>query len=262
MTDADKPYSPDVHSSIHQNGELEAMDSRLAEAAPPGDQAYSGSSSSEQASLQSELGHTAFAPAVEAQNRLDGAAPSDAVIQNDTARSGEQTAEPAVTGFENSAAMSNEDVQKYLKDTLPADHIRGDRITDIRYPNQYKGDASGVILGECSTNTVTNVSDINIYNQTPEGVNDRASMEYTLTHEVGHNVYYNLAPDQQQQWEKISRASQPGVYVTNYAQTNSREDYAESYAHYVRDPELLAETSQSKFDFMRDIVFKGRQYGS
>jgi hypothetical protein len=85
-------------------------------------------------------------------------------------------------------------------------------------------------------------------------------MEYTLTHEVGHNVYYNLSPEQQQQWDTMSTSSKPDQYVSDYARTNEREDFAESYAHYVRAPEDLAEASSNKFAFMKDIVFKGRQY--
>ena len=51
-------------------------------------------------------------------------------------------------------------------------------------------------------------------------------------------------------------------FVSDYARTNQSEDFAESYAAYIRDPEGLAFQSQEKYDFMRDYVFGGREYAN
>ena len=49
-------------------------------------------------------------------------------------------------------------------------------------------------------------------------------------------------------------------FVSDYAQTNEREDFAESYMTYVHDPGYLKATSPAKYMFMRQYAFKGREY--
>lgn len=173
-----------------------------------------------------------------------------------------QIAETKATGFEKSGVMSNADVQQYLHETLPPEHIRGDRITEIHYPDQYRPEGNSVVLGECSTDTERGISRIEIYNQEPYGSNDRDRLEQTITHEVGHNVYWNMPEEQRTAWDRLSQASQPTEYVSDYAQTNVREDFAESYAAYVRDPELLQGRNAGKYSFMQTHVFQGKEYGS
>lgn len=164
-------------------------------------------------------------------------------------------------GFENSNVMNNEEVGKYLTDNLPPEHLRSDRITQIRYTDEYDGDKQGTVLGVCQTDKETGVSDIRLNRQTPEGSINREMMEHTLVHEVGHNVYYNMGEQKISSWEQISSNSAPKQYVSNYARTNVREDFAESYATFVRDPILLQEVSPQKFAFMKLQVFGGREYG-
>ena len=167
-----------------------------------------------------------------------------------------------IKGFERSDVMTNQEVDNYLEDNLPADHLRGDRITSIQYSDQYHGDQHSTVLGTCSTNPETRVSEIEVHRQTPEGSVDRGSMEHTLTHEVGHNIYYNMGESNMSFWNQLSTHSGVDGYVSNYARTNVREDFAESYASYVRDPELLQEVNSQKYTFMKHQVFGGREYGN
>lgn len=256
MTDK-PPYSPEQTALSAPEASAAVLENRIDSAAPPAGQAIEPAQTSEQTAMQQELGRASYAPVVEAQARVDAAEPPEAAVKQL-----EPAQEIAVKGFENSGVMSNQEVQQYLKDTLPPEHLSGAKITEINYPNQYNGDERGVTLGVCKTDQQTNVSQIDIYAQTPQGSFDRNEMEHTLTHEVGHNVYYNMTPEKQQQWNALSSGSQPGEYVTEYAQSSVREDFAESYSHYARDPEALKDASMAKYNFMRDLVFHGRQYAA
>jgi len=94
----------------------------------------------------------------------------------------------------------------------------------------------------------------------PEGSHDAEGLKQTITHEIGHNVYYNLDEGQKEEWSEINTDSAPDEFVSDYAQTNEREDFAESYMTYVHDPEYLEATSPAKYEFMHQYVFKGRKY--
>jgi hypothetical protein len=82
-----------------------------------------------------------------------------------------------------------------------------------------------------------------------------------VTHEVGHNVHYNLRIDNLEvasQWTELHQ--QDAGFVSDYARTNEYEDFAESYRVYVRQPELLQLYSPVKYEFMRLEVFAGQEY--
>lgn len=168
----------------------------------------------------------------------------------------------SIRGFERSGVMTNEEVGEYLTDNLPPEHLRADRITSIQYTDQFHGDDRGNTLGVCSTNTETGVSEIQIHRQVPGGSIARGTMEHTLIHEVGHNVHYNVGEQNMASWEQLSVNSAPDGYVSNYARTNPQEDFAESYATYVKDPALLQEANPQKYAFMKRWVFGGREYGN
>jgi len=38
------------------------------------------------------------------------------------------------------------------------------------------------------------------------------------------------------------------------------EEFAECYAHYVQQPNVLKDVSEEKYNFMRIEVFEGREY--
>jgi acyl carrier protein len=244
---SEKPYYEEQFEPAPNAGK-ENLDSQIDQAAPPVESPPAVDTGSEQTTLKSELGADS-AKSAEMGSRLEQAE----TIKPPEAETGK------ISGFENSGVMSNEDVQDYVKETLPPEHTSSEKIKEINYPNTYWGDNESRVLGMCTTEGTE--SKIDIYAQTPDGSYDKDQMEYTITHEVGHNVYHNLAPEQQQQWDAINANSKADEYVTDYARTDKHEDFAESYANYVTNPELLAEVSQTKYNFMGSEVFNGRTYG-
>ena len=83
----------------------------------------------------------------------------------------------------------------------------------------------------------------------------------TLTHEVGHNVHYNMRIDNLElanQWAELHQ--QDVGFVSDYARTNEFEDFAESYRAYVRQPQTLQLYSPIKYEFLRVNAFDGYEY--
>ncbi len=73
-------------------------------------------------------------------------------------------------------------------------------------------------------------------------------MADTLIHEVGHTTDYSHRPFR---LGPISSSHAPygeGARVTEYAGTNSKEDYAESYQEYHQRPENLREVNEAKYE--------------
>ena len=99
--------------------------------------------------------------------------------------------------------------------------------------------------------------------QSPQTVLD------TVTHEIGHNVYFNLWRedfDFDRRWDAIHRQAKEihgatgAGFVSNYAQTDRYEDFAESYLAYIRYPAILQAVSPEKYEYLRREVFAGREY--
>lgn len=77
-----------------------------------------------------------------------------------------------------------------------------------------------------------------------------------LYHEIGHFVFF-LAIN-----SRVKKRWVTGIYprsecITPYASVNASEDFAETYACYVRDPDTLRQLLPEKYAFMRDCVFSG-----
>ena len=87
---------------------------------------------------------------------------------------------------------------------------------------------------------------------------DSKSMFYQLLyHEIGHFVYF-LAINSvvKKQWVTKVHPGLPST--TPYGSRNFAEDFAESYACFVRDQEDLRRRLPEKWQFMRDKVFSGK----
>lgn len=78
-------------------------------------------------------------------------------------------------------------------------------------------------------------------------------LQATLTHEVGHTVDY------ESQWfgvidqESTNKPWGEGPHVSGYAETNHKEDFAESYEAYHLDPEHLKKTNPDKYHRMQEL---------
>lgn len=99
---------------------------------------------------------------------------------------------------------------------------------------------------------------------------------FTTIHELGHVTQYAMIGGHRywakfkgkvfgtSDWTKISwtMALTGGLrswngFVSDYARTNDREDFAESLEYYWTNPDELQRVSPAKFRYMRDEVFNG-----
>ncbi len=248
-------YQPEQHAleqaNAAQAAEQQAVDARVDQAEPAKlEAAVDNQQTTDAGELQDQVVGRQYDAAVEADRKVEQAKDADSIHKPID-----------VKDFEKSGLMTNQEVQTYLDNTLPAEHVNGERVQEIRYTDRFVPERDGNVLGVCSTDQETGVSEIQVNRQEPEGSFDKGEMEHTLTHEVGHNAYWNLAPEARNQWDNLSSSSKAYNYVSDYAMTNTGEDFAESYSYYVRDPVLLRDVSMPKYSFMQSAVFNGRQYG-
>ena len=76
-----------------------------------------------------------------------------------------------------------------------------------------------------------------------------------LYHEIAHHVFHNaLTIDERAMW--VNEISPLEGHVSTYAEKNTSEDFAETYALYVLGPVHLLDF-QVKFLFMNQVVFSG-----
>lgn len=170
---------------------------------------------------------------------------------------------PEVGAFGNSGVMGDDDVRDFLRDELPFEHISAEHLRKVEYTDEYKpGKRPGTyVAGTCHINEEDHTSYIDINRQTTDGSYNADIMKGTIAHEIGHNVYYNvISSEQRGAWNELSRNSGNDEYVSDYARTNIQEDFSETYKVYICDPEALREVSPEKYAFMRDRVFRGREY--
>ena len=85
---------------------------------------------------------------------------------------------------------------------------------------------------------------------------DLALFYQILYHEIGHFVFF-LALNSRAKKQWVTEIFPNSQCISHYASKNASEDFAESYASYVRNPQAL-EQLPAKFAFMRDWVFSGR----
>jgi hypothetical protein len=165
--------------------------------------------------------------------------------------------------FEASGLLSNQEVGNYLRETLPPSHL--ENCPSIEYKSEYcQGYPDALGTFDRLNNEICIWGPVERF----EGAGE---MLETVTHEVGHNVHENIMtqhPEVAEKWNQLNEQSwetfaQDGTgFVSDYAQTNVYEDFAETYMTYVRDPEKLSFYSPEKYEFMRSEVFSGTTYSS
>jgi len=78
-----------------------------------------------------------------------------------------------------------------------------------------------------------------------------------LYHEIGHFVFYLVIGSRvKKRW--VTQIYPGSSCVTPYAALNASEDFAETYASYLRRPDVLERDFPEKHAFMHDCVFSGR----
>lgn len=150
-------------------------------------------------------------------------------------------------------ATATEQAQIYSTlDKLPINHVAG--VSTINVVANIPSDKPNwVVFGTAKDYGLT--SRIHLSRETlttPQGWED------TLIHEVGHTVDYGhkACPCTLCQSGSAQGPYGNGPYVTDYAKTNEREDYAETYQEYHQRPERLKEVSPEKYE---DQVKNNRQ---
>lgn len=73
-------------------------------------------------------------------------------------------------------------------------------------------------------------------------------MADTLIHEVGHTTDYSSRPFRFGPTDSSKAPYGQGDRVTDYAHTNNKEDYAESYQEYHQRPDRLREVNEAKYE--------------
>lgn len=167
-----------------------------------------------------------------------------------------------VANFEASGLVTNEQVVRYLSQTIPPAHLDHCRVIE------YQPRAVGLHATPISGSFTPMFRQIYVY---ATGGEKQTAVDIlgTLTHEIGHNVHYNLRRDD---WESARRwtelyqqskdlyAGEGLGFVSDYAQFNDYEDFAETYRAYIIAPETLIYFNPDKYLFMRDVVFDGQEY--
>jgi hypothetical protein len=83
-----------------------------------------------------------------------------------------------------------------------------------------------------------------------------ALFRHVLYHEVGHFVFFLVISSKvKKTW--VTEIFPQSVSTTDYGAESAAEDFAETYALYARDAELLQEFPRKRA-FMREQVFSGR----
>lgn len=92
----------------------------------------------------------------------------------------------------------------------------------------------------------------------------------TLTHEIAHNIGQAKGLDLSADWLALSgwkrlqgdkwESSRPD-FVSEYGGTDPKEDFAESVVAYRYQPQLLRRVSPAKYNFLKDKVFGGAEFG-
>jgi hypothetical protein len=175
----------------------------------------------------------------------------------------EMLEQTSICDFESCGLISTEQISDYIRETLPLTHLEGcpsiqyERVSDPSCP---------AALGTFYRGS----HEIHIWGPT-ERFDGAEKVIETVTHEVGHNVHENLMaerPEVAERWAQLHAQSIEAYrvdgsgFVSEYARTNVYEDFAESYAAYVRDPERLQFASPEKYAFMEREVFAGREYAA
>ena len=132
-------------------------------------------------------------------------------------------------------------------DSLPLHQVSG--VRSIRMVPEIPSDKPGwVIHGRAWDMSVSNRIELSRATRTtPEQIRS------TLTHEVGHTVDYES--QKFFSWRDRSNREPFGEepYITDYAETNHREDFAESYEEYHLDPENLKDKAPEKYKAIEEL---------
>ncbi len=166
-----------------------------------------------------------------------------------------------ISGFEQCEQFTNEQMADYISSVIPSGHLTDCNSIEYSPNNEWfvENHATGLYFPGSHEIDIASM----------ERFIDSGEVLDTVTHEIGHNAHDWLKeyyPDHASKWEFAHMKSdvlynQNGSgFVSEYARTSPREDFAETYSSYIRDPLLLKMRSPEKYSFMKDNVFSGMDY--
>lgn len=157
-----------------------------------------------------------------------------------------------LTGFSQRPYLSIDEVVRAI-DVLPSFHLEG--LREISYLTELEAaqelaDVSGDAQVHRKGAFIQSERRIVIY-----GFDNRALFYQVLYHEIGHYVFYLIISSTlKKHW--VTQTHPGSVCITPYAASSASEDFAETYACYVQDPERLKQIPE-KYSFMHHLVFSG-----
>lgn len=164
-----------------------------------------------------------------------------------------------VGNFAESGLTDSREVVDYIDETIPPEHLEG--LDAVEYVNSAEAYESG-LMGQWQSDEETGQTTIEIYPH-----DDQGEMYDTVAHEIGHNAQEILTaeyPEANAAWgdlylqswtDLVTSDGEKDTFVSPYAQVSAEEDFAESYAAYLNDSDLLAAVAPQKLDFMETQVF-------
>jgi len=155
----------------------------------------------------------------------------------------------------------------YALSKLPEDVLKVAKGQTLYLSNQ--NGRSYTVLGSWPSNHILENMNKGIILEQPISIQ-------TVVHEFGHLVDFNGIQcnygcsitnynTMKSQRMTIFAIPQPG-YISNYAKTNTNENFAENFAYYVNRPityttKLLQDPSlKNEYNFLKNIIFSGKVY--
>ena len=161
----------------------------------------------------------------------------------------------ALTKCQARLAVLLEKVPPFIIETITEINLYDyDSNADMYFSVAYNGDIRKPFYSGASSNG----SQINIWK-----CNLLTLDEETLFHELGHNVDVNLGKYEQTRWwttknkeweEAIKKDGGRNHAPSDYAKTNTKEDFAESFAYYMINPSDFTEKFPNRAEVIENIL--------
>lgn len=159
--------------------------------------------------------------------------------------------------------LTDEQVTDYLIDGIPCWHRSATRIESIAYIHEVVPSLGGFITGRFLPQDESRKKCyIEMYRQANGDNISEGLMWHTLCHEIGHSQYWQMPSGLQSRWAALHQQTPANLFVSVVVPMNEREDFAENYAHYLREPHLVEWEATEKYHFLRKFIFGGREYMS
>lgn len=163
-------------------------------------------------------------------------------------------------GAEQQKTIPTDELVSILK-SIPSFHLEGLKAIEFD-PARIRQKSVGYFLPPRVPTPLPNLKSHAEYLQEKQTImiyeyTTKSELLHILFHELGHHVYHRaLESSQKKSW--VTQIHPHNRHTTDYGARNASEDFAETYALYVLQPEKLYQLTE-KYTFMRNIAFKGER---